>query len=284
MEESRSDGSMPFLETLVIPQPDSSFSTIVYGKPTHTNLYLQWDSHLMIAAKCSVVNTIHHSTKVVCSNSQLLEKEEDHLQRVLLENKYPMWALNRVKMKINAPTQQEQKKKGTNISTNATAGNQRPYTVVLYVKRLSESIKNECRKHGVQVYCKGGNTIKSLLMTPKDKDPIIKRSGIIYRYKCNRVNCDDEYIGESSRTFGERFREYLKAPSPIYDHLNITGHSTTIENFSIVGREDQNLIRAIKEATYIRVNNPSLNKNIGKCHLPHIWDEVLLNISELKLK
>ena len=42
--------------------------------------------------------------------------------------------------------------------------------------------------------------------------------------------------------------------------------------------------RAIKEALYIRVNNPSLNKNIGKFHLPHIWDEVLFNTSELKLK
>ena len=53
---------------------------------------------------------------------------------------------------------------------------------------------------------------------------------------------------------------------------------TTIQNFSIVGREDQNLIRAIGEAIYIRVNNPSLNRNIGKYHLPHIWDEVLNNI------
>ena len=37
-------------------------------------------------------------------------------------------------------------------------------------------------------------------------------------------------------------------------------------------------------AIYIRVNNPSLNKNIGKYHLPHIWDKVLNNITELKLK
>ena len=49
--------------------------------------------------------------------------------------------------------------------------------------------------------------------------------------------------------------EHLKAPSPIFDHLNITGHNVTIDNFSIVGREDQNLIRTIKEALYIRVNN-----------------------------
>ena len=144
--------------------------------------------------------------------------------------------------------------------------------------------KNVFRKHGIQVYCKGGKTIKSLLMAPKDKDPITKKSGISYRYKCNRVECDDEYIEKSSRTFGERFREHLKTLSPIYDHFNITGHSTTIDNFSIVGREDQNLIRAIKEAIYLRVNSPSLNKNIGKYHLPHIWDEVLFNMSEIKLK
>ena len=106
-------------------------------------------------------------------------------------------------------------------------------------------------------------------MAPKDKDHITKKSGIIHTFKCNRLECDDEYLGESSRTFGERFREHLKAPSPIHDHYNITGHSTTIENFSIVGREDQNLIRAIKEPIYVRVNNPSLNRNIGKYHLPH---------------
>ena len=35
---------------------------------------------------------------------------------------------------------------------------------------------------------------------------------------------------------------------------------------------------------YIRVNGPSLNKNIGKYHLPHMWDEVLNNSRELKLK
>ena len=51
----------------------------------------------------------------------------------------------------------------------------------------------------------------------------------------------------------------------------------------MVGREDQNLKRAIKEALYIRANNPSLNRNIGKYYLLHIWDEVLFNTPELKL-
>ena len=65
---------------------------------------------------------------------------------------------------------------------------------------------------------------------------------------------------------------------------SLMGLGVSLENFSIVGREEQNVMRAIKEALYIRVNNPSLNRNIGKYHLPHIWGEVLFNTSELKLK
>ena len=239
-----------FLDTLVIPQPDGSFSTTLYRKSTHTDRYLQWDSHHTIAAKHRVVSTWHHRARVVCSKPQLLKNEEEHLQRILIEIKCPAWALNRVKMKINAPTNQDKNKRGTIICANATATRQRPYMVVPYNKRLGESLKIICRKHWVQVHFKGGNTIKSLLMTPKDKDPITKKSDIIYRYNCNRVDCDDEYIGKSQRTFGESFEECLKAPFPIYDHFNITGHNTTIDNFSIVWREDQNLIRAIKEALY----------------------------------
>ena len=107
-------------------------------------------------------------------------------------------------------------------------------------------------------------------MAPKDKDPVLKKNGVIYRYKCDKVECDEEYIGESARTFAERFEEHQKAPSPIYDHYhyNTSGHTVTIDHFSIVGREDQNLMRTIKEALYIRVNYPSLNRHIGKYHLP----------------
>ena len=79
----------------------------------------------------------------------------------------------------------------------------------------------------------------------------------------------------------KRFKEHQKAPSPIYDHYNTTGHLVSLDSFSIVGREDQNLMRTIKEALYIRFNNPSLNRIIGKYHLPHIWD--MHNTSELKI-
>ena len=64
-----------------------------------------------------------------------------------------------------------------------------------------------------------------------------KQSNIIYSYKCGRNECNNEHIWESARTFEERFKEHLKAPSPIYEHDNITGYKTSVENFKIIGRE-----------------------------------------------
>ena len=235
-------------------------------------MYLKWDSHCPISSKYSVVGTLYHRAKTVCSNPDMLERDKEHLSRVLTKCKYPTRAINRVKMKMKKPAQ---KKKNTR--NNNQANYQKPYMVVPYYQELSESVKRTCNKHGVQVFFRGGVTIKNLLMALKDQDPMLKKSGVIYRYKCDRVECDKQYIGESSRTFGERFKEHQKAPSPIYDHYNISGHMINIDNFRIVGREDQDLIRTIKEALYIRVNNPSLNRNIGKYHLPLVWDEVLYN-------
>ena len=148
---------------------------------------------------------------------------------------------------------------------------------------MGESCKNICQKHGVEMHFKRGNTIKNLLVQPKDIDTILQKSRVIDRFRCGRVDCE-EYIGESGRTFAERFREHMKAPSPIHDHHNITGHELSLDNFSIVGREDQSIARTIKEAILIRVNDPSLNRNIGKYQLPHIWDEVLVKSPELKFK
>ena len=111
------------------------------------------------------------------------------------------------------------------------------------------------------MHFRGGRTIKNLLVKPKDRDTIWQKSGVIHRNKCGRVNCEEEYIGESGKTFAERNKEHMKAPSPIHDHHNTTGHYIST---SALWAEDKYLARSIKEAILIRVNDPFLNRNIGK--------------------
>ena len=98
-EETRPIGSMPFLDTLITTQQDGTLTTSVYRRPTHTDLYLQWDSHHNLACKYSVINTLTHRAKAVCSNSQLLTRELQHLQEVLTKCKYPKWAFDKVLQK-----------------------------------------------------------------------------------------------------------------------------------------------------------------------------------------
>ena len=48
-------------------------------------------------------------------------------------------------------------------------------------------------------------------------DITLGKSGMIYRNEYGRVECDEEHISKSARSFGERHIEHLRAPSPIHD-------------------------------------------------------------------
>ena len=187
--------------------------------------------------------------------------------------------MNTANMKTRSATN-----KSRTRNSNASSNIQKPHMVIPYYQGMSDSLQKTWRAYGVQVYFQGGHTIKNVLMAPKDQDAIHNKSGIIYIYHCDRVECDEEYIAESSRTFDERFKEYLETACPIYDHYHTTGQNVTLDNFTIVRREDQNLCIWITRALYIRVHSLYLNQNIGKYHLLHIWDEVLHDTLELKLK
>ena len=109
-EETRPDGTMPFLDILITPKDDGSLQTSVYRKPIHTDLYLQWDIHHTIPSKYSVVGTLYHRAKTICSNQEMSLKEEQHLFQALKKCKYPTWALNRVKMRCQNPNNMRRNK------------------------------------------------------------------------------------------------------------------------------------------------------------------------------
>ena len=71
-EECRIDGSMSFLDILITPKEDGSLSITMYRKPTHTDLYLQWDSNHAVSSEYSVAGSLHHRAKTICSSPELL--------------------------------------------------------------------------------------------------------------------------------------------------------------------------------------------------------------------
>ena len=120
VEGNQENGDIPFLDALVKPEADSVLSITVYRKLTHTDHYLQWDSHHNLAVKYSVISTLTHGAKTVCTGPEPLNNEIQHLRRALTKNEYPRWALDKVEKKPlnnsckNSNTQGEPTEEETN--------------------------------------------------------------------------------------------------------------------------------------------------------------------------
>ena len=54
------------------------------------------------------------------------------------------------------------------------------HVVIPYVPGICESIKNIGKKHGMAVYFKGGKTLKNILVSPKNKDEMVKKKEQCY--------------------------------------------------------------------------------------------------------
>ena len=85
--------------SLIKPEADNSLCVTVYCKPTHTEQYIQWDSHHNLSAKYSVIGTLTQRAKTVCTVTELLQQEIQHLREALGKCKYPGWAIHRVQNK-----------------------------------------------------------------------------------------------------------------------------------------------------------------------------------------
>ena len=159
VEGNQENGTIPFLDTLVKPEADNSLSISVYRKPTHTDQYLQWHSHHNLAAKYSVMDTLTHRAKTVCTGADLFNKESQHLREALTKWKYPKWAIDKVQSKfLNSNYEEGNTQEGTTEEgADSTSGNTTERTpskdkpslvhIVPIHPRLGESIKKICSKN-----------------------------------------------------------------------------------------------------------------------------------------
>ena len=207
VEENQGNGEYPFLDTLVKPKADDTLSFTVYRKPTHTDQYLQWDSHHNLAAKYSVINTLTHRARMVCTKPKFLNNEMQHLRKALIKCKYLKWTLDKVERKFINRSQEDSndtnnqwepnEEDSDNPISNTTGrySTKEKYNVghivIPYTQGLGESAKKICRKYGTQTHFRGNRTIKNILVKPKDKDLLHRKCGAIYWYQCGDLRCDE---------------------------------------------------------------------------------------------
>ena len=200
----------------------------------------------------------------------------DHLHKVPQDNHYPTQFFQQGK-----PNGKPTKK------PNPSAGNfiEGARVAIPYIKGLSEQYRHTKTKYRVRVFFKGTSTIKFLLMHPKDPIPDAQKTDIICHWKCPANNCTAEYIGETSKALKERVSDHSnQTTSAIRNHHISTKHpKAELKDFTIIDRESNNLHHQAKEALYICVKDPSLNRNIGKVRIPSVFNKLLKPPRQIEL-
>ena len=118
---------LPFLDTLTNPTSNSIDST-VYRKPTHTDRYLDYNLNHLISAKLSVIHTLIHIAKQVCSTPSLQRKWITFTKSYIQDNHYPAQVFQQGK-----PQQKTNKK--PNPSTVKFIDIEGARVVIPYIKR-----------------------------------------------------------------------------------------------------------------------------------------------------
>ena len=64
METPANDVNIPFLDIKCSLNPDSTISTLVFRKPTHSDCYLDWNSNHPISAKKAVIEALTYRAEM----------------------------------------------------------------------------------------------------------------------------------------------------------------------------------------------------------------------------
>ena len=135
---------------------DGSLDVSIYGKLTHTDRYLHFDSYHLTHVKRDVVRCLHDRAREIISTQDNLQKEVDNLARVLKQKGYPA---NFIRNASAPPTQETADANSRDEEQEKEKG---PLVVIHYVARMCEDIRHVCRKFNIRVVFKSGWTLRSM--------------------------------------------------------------------------------------------------------------------------
>ena len=280
------DGSLPYMDILI----HADKSTSVYRKPTHTNLYVRYNSCAPSSSKDSVIRSLTRRAHILCS-PQHLQKELDTVYTTSLQNGHPPDRVKRimdsVKQKLENPNKLTLKQfnrqlKATTPSLTASFP---------FHPTITKKIKKSLASHDVKVTSSSGTTLRDLLTKTKTTPPPHLTPNVIYEISCN--DCTATYNGQTNRPLIKRIKEHeshsrlhLHNPddfshnqSAPAHHSRTTGHKIAWDRTTILTTTRYKTQLDLTEHTAIKTRNPSLNRTDSAPTCSKLWDPIIPKIA-----
>ncbi len=245
----------------------------VYQKPTHTNRYVQFDSHQPNNVKAGVVQCLVNRAVTVCSSVALRDAELKNIRQAMTSNGYPK--------KFTEKAISKQLKKATNTSSRVELDQPKLITTSIpFIDGLSQEVRRIARTAGIRCAFSTPSTL-SALYSVKDTLPKDTRTHAVYSLQCN--TCKEEYIGETLRAVGVRRKEHCDAirlgqfqKSAVAEHVHnkATPHEIDWSSLQVIDTAFRQTERKIREAMHIHKRKPALNRDQG-IERSTVWNAVL---------
>ena len=174
---------------------------LVYRKKTHTDQYLHFSSHHPLQHKLGMIRTLLDRCNDIVTDEEDRKKEQ-HIAEALTKCGYSRWSFEKVKDQI-----EKKKERGKERKKKDSEGS-KGLVILSYVKGVTEGVTRIINKHKVSTAVKPLQTIRNMLVHPKDKQENLDKCEVVYRIPCK--SCDSVYVGETGRKLGTRVKEHKK--------------------------------------------------------------------------
>ena len=266
--EEESEGALPFLDTQIIHHDDGTLSTTVFRKKTHTDRYLDFESHHPLAHKVAVARTLLTRADRICTDFPDKAREKERVTQALRVNGYPRELVTKNWKPTARPHQPE-----VSDTPNCKAK-----VILPYVRHLSETIRRILTPLGIYTCFRPHHTLRRTLVHLKDPTPLRQRTGVVYRIPCS--SCEKVYIGQTGRTLDHRLKEHRRAltsgnvqQSAVAEHATSEMHDIDWEKAEVVDCHPHYRQRCALEAWHIRTEPHKMNRDGGP--LPAVYNPLI---------
>ena len=262
--ETENNNKISFLDVTVTRLNTGSLTTSLFQKPTHTNRYLNFNSHHPLTQKSAIAHTLYHRTSCIVEDANVRQNEDQKIFEMLRINGFPEKLARRPSTRISLPSDKPQ-----HIG----------FTTLPYIQGTAEIIKRVMQNVGIAVAFKPIKTIKNFL--PNIKDPLKEeeKTGIIYKIPCK--DCKFCYIGQTGRSLVTRLKEHKNfvknkqtEKSALSQHSVENHHLINWGGVKIIHMESDYRKRLFMESWYINQYEFVINRNDG-ARLSSVYRELL---------
>ena len=203
------NGQIAFLDTLV-SRNNCSISIDVYRKPTHTNRYLDYNSHHDYKHKISTTTTLIDKSLILPTHEESKKRELNRVSDALVMNGYPQKLISSliVKHKRKTITPSPEELVRTFFESLERTPQHTGDAVLPYIKGVTEPLQRILSKYDIKVFTKPMKTLKHEFPSVKHRPNMEEKTDVVYKIPCNE--CSWSYISETGRFLKTRKSEHLR--------------------------------------------------------------------------